>query len=381
MKRKKQFFRKIILLLFSFLFSIIIAMLAINFYLKFTNKGKHPQYMDWTITEAKYNLTSVYWRLPFCKKNEDKCQYFEERLVPHQVEFFNQKINNNDCKTILFLGDSFTDAPWIEKEKSFPHLFSEKLANYNNECIKEIRVSTGGSGTSQQLAELTKLTKKINPDLVVWQFCENDVYENIKTPVHKIKNEKLVFSSAITNFQFWAGYLNQKIPFLKESTLGQHLMYLGEKKDVFRNWQANINDGESLRSYNKKFITLLIDEMKELSIKNKFELITTISPLECNFISSDSCYYSKANQKLIEDTLKENSNFISMETEDYQQESLPFSPDENFYQQMFNSIEDRNPIGHRHLSELGNLYFGEILFNNYIENTEKQLFISIFYYL
>jgi len=367
MKRKKQFFRKIILLIISLLLSIIIAMISINYYLKFTNKGKESQFIDWTIESTRYNLLNVYWRFSFCRTYKNECKFFEERLVPHQVALFNQKSDLNDCKTILFLGDSFTDAPWTEDNNRYSYLFSKKLSMINDECIKEVRVSTGGTGTSQQFAEFQKIIKFINPDMVIWQFCENDIYENVKTSVHKIKNEKLSFSSAISNFQFWAGFLNQKIPFLKGTTLGKHLMYLGEKKDVLRNWPVSFNDGKGVKNYNQILIPLLINKMKELSNEKNFKLITTISPLECNFINERRCFNSRQNHLFIEDILKNNSEFISMETRNYNQEEIiNFTPNKDFYIEMFNTTEDTGLVGHRHLSELGNNYFGEILFENYL---------------
>ena len=368
MKNKKLILitKQLFLFLGSLFFSLIIASVATNYYLKIMKLGKESENTNWTLYATKYNLRSINWLFSFCETNGE-CQEKEEKYSPFKVNVFNRDDKDKKCKTILFLGDSFTDAPWTSENKKYSYIFTEKYANINNECVKQVLISTGGTGTSQQWAEFLRVVNHINPDMVIWQFCENDIYENVRTSVHEVKNNKLVFTSAIMNTQFWVGFLNQNIPLLGKSTLGKHLMYIGEKRDVFRSWPADFYLNESVIEYNQKFLNLVLDKMKNKAEKKQFELYTTIAPLECNFIQNEDCLPAKNSHKFIENILKEKTNFISMEnTKNNNDETINFSPDDNFYETLFNTTEDKNPIGHRHLSESGNQFFGEILFQNYL---------------
>ena len=358
--------KQILLFLISLIFSLIVASITTNYYLKIMKQGKESENTDWTLYATKYNLRSINWLFSFCETNGE-CREKEEKYSPFKVNVFNRNNEKKDCKIILFLGDSFTDAPWTSDDKKYSYIFSKRYSDINDECVKQVLVSTGGTGTSQKFVKFLKVVRHIKPDFVVWQFCENYIYENVRTSVHAIKNDRLIFKSAITNTQFWVGFLNQNIPFLLESTLGKHLMYIGEKRDVFRSWPADFYINDSVIDYNKKFLNLVLDEMIKKSKKEKFELYTTISPLECNFIQNEECSPSITSHLFVENILKEKTNFISMENiKNGNEQTINFSPDNTFYENLFNTTEDKNPIGHRHLSETGNQFFGEILFQNYL---------------
>jgi hypothetical protein len=72
-------------------------------------------------------------------------------------------------------------------------------------------------------------------------------------------------------------------------------------------------------------------------------------------------------QDALRNILEKKGNYISMEhLDDSQQEHFDMGLDRSF---LFNTTEDRNSPGGRHLSEKGNFYFGQVFTLNYLKST------------
>jgi hypothetical protein len=145
--------------------------------------------------------------------------------------------------------------------------------------------------------------------------------------------------------------------------------YLGEFKDVFHYWQADIEEFESIISYNKLQIPLLIAEMKKLSEANNFKLYTTLAPLEKQAISmrTNEPQYDIM-QDILREILQASSNYISMESLDLNHSEVlgEFTPKDNGLTSLFGHPMDKAPVGARHLTFEGNAYYGAILLQNLV---------------
>ena len=73
---------------------------------------------------------------------------------------------------LLIIGDSFTQAVNIPTEKTYAALLSKALD------VEVFSYGGGGFGTLQQLMVLEDVIDKINPDVVLLQFCSNDFINN-----------------------------------------------------------------------------------------------------------------------------------------------------------------------------------------------------------
>lgn len=82
-------------------------------------------------------------------------------------------------KKIFVIGDSFTHAPQISNEKTYYHL----LGNQLNAEIFAFGVSA--YGTLQEWMILDHYLGEIKPDLILWQFCANDFYDNLSALSHR----------------------------------------------------------------------------------------------------------------------------------------------------------------------------------------------------
>ena len=85
--------------------------------------------------------------------------------------------NTKGAYRILVLGDSITFGAIVPEEKVYPHLLEEKLnkAGYNAEVIN---ISYGGWGTDQELEALINEGLSYKPNLVIVEFCTNDLTDN-----------------------------------------------------------------------------------------------------------------------------------------------------------------------------------------------------------
>lgn len=363
--------KKILLALFSLEIAVILLLVFANYYLDKINLAQQSRYLAWTIYETKYSPKYIYWGKSYCELSPQDCRYNEEQVLTHKVEIFSAPKSKQaeNCIKILFLGDSFTVAPWMPEGGSYASEVSRGYAETNNICVRQYRLATGGAGNNQEFARFSDVVGQIQPDIVIWQFCRNDFYENIMYSLYKVENNELVKRNTLYNFTFLAGFLNQRIPFLAESTLGKHLVYLGEFKDVFHYWQADIEEFESIISYNKLQIPLLIAEMKKLSEANNFKLYTTLAPLEKQAISmrTNEPQYDIM-QDILREILQAGSNYISMESLDINHSEVlgEFTPKDNGLTSLFGHPMDKAPVGARHLTFEGNAYYGAILLQNLV---------------
>jgi len=368
-----KFFKVLLIIIISFFFSLLILFVGINFYLKWSGKAKESKYLHWHLLNSRYSSKYIFWDKSHCEKFPGDCNFPEEEFVSFPVEVFNPT-NNERCieyTKILFLGDSFTDAPWTKEGESYSSVFSKKLAEYKQKCVYQYRLATAGTGTDQQLAIFLDLVDKLDPDIVIWQYYYNDLFDNIKQALYDPYNQKLIKRFTLNNSVFLAGFLNQNLPFLRESTLGKHLMYLGETRDVLRNWPVSVHNQKTIFEYNKEKMTLALNNMGEVAKEKDFAFYTTLASLECQVILTIPCWYLGVLNNFVRDELKENSDYIAMDQfgEKYQNVlGLSAIDQVNPEDYPFETERDINPAGARHFSIAGNNQFGSVLFENYMEN-------------
>ncbi len=74
---------------------------------------------------------------------------------------------------ILVIGDSFTQAVNVSDEDTYYHYLQNQSSS-----IEVFAYGCGSYGTLQEFMILDKYLAVIKPDLVLWQFCPNDIYNN-----------------------------------------------------------------------------------------------------------------------------------------------------------------------------------------------------------
>ncbi|MBU0974843.1 SGNH/GDSL hydrolase family protein [Patescibacteria group bacterium] len=362
----KSIFAKIFLAVISVTLTLILLAVAFNLYLEKTRYIGDGN-MGFTLDYAVFNLDYIFWQKYFCDL-EDNCPEtvsYVDSLLIHPQNIFGSEYSPT-CKKILFLGDSFSTAPF--SEFSYGDYFTEKLSEEFHHCFISLHLASGGVGNSQELAKLEDNIEVIDPDLVIWQFYWNDLVNNVQFSVHDIDRNLLKRKKAWNNAFFISGFLNQHIPFLRTSVIGNYFFEESTKKDFFRTWPADIYT-DDVDEYNKVFVPLLLESGKKLAANNSAKLLTTISPLECYLDQEKTCdEWSLGDHIILEGILIENSMFISMEST-----SSATIFVENNLNNLF-SNDDMKNYGSRHLSEQGEIYFGTNLFLNSKEIIKNLIF-------
>ncbi len=80
---------------------------------------------------------------------------------------------------IVFLGDSFTEAVNVLREKIFPEILEKELNKIHRDKIEIINLGKSGFGTAHEYLALKEYGLKFSPDLVVLNFfIGNDIENN-----------------------------------------------------------------------------------------------------------------------------------------------------------------------------------------------------------
>lgn len=76
-------------------------------------------------------------------------------------------------KKVLFIGDSYTYAMQVSNDKTYYGILGNALP------IEVFALGVDGYGTLQEYMVLNKYIDLINPDIIVLQFCPNDIINNL----------------------------------------------------------------------------------------------------------------------------------------------------------------------------------------------------------
>ena len=99
----------------------------------------------------------------------------QEYSVSFQVDKNGFKVFNDTSSLknkVLYIGDSYTSGIEVSNEKTFYSLLKDSLDS------EIFAFGQAGYGTLQEFMVMDKWLDRINPDLIVWQFCCNDFIDN-----------------------------------------------------------------------------------------------------------------------------------------------------------------------------------------------------------
>ena len=102
--------------------------------------------------------------------------------------------------TVVALGDSFTVGIPVDPKDCYPRVVSDLLAA-SGKPVNLINMGIGDSGPDQQLRAFEReLLSRLTPDVVVWQFFSNDVWDNVVKPTYDVRDGRLVPLSATSGW-------------------------------------------------------------------------------------------------------------------------------------------------------------------------------------
>jgi hypothetical protein len=80
----------------------------------------------------------------------------------------------NGRPRILIIGDSFTHAVEVGDQRAYWAVFARRHPDY-----AVFAIGAGGYGTLQEALLLERVGPRVRPDIVIWQFCDNDLINNL----------------------------------------------------------------------------------------------------------------------------------------------------------------------------------------------------------
>ena len=99
-------------------------------------------------------------------------------LTTNELGFRDTHFNRAADKKILLLGDSVSWGDGVEDVREvYPYLLEQRLNQEGGETYEVINSAVPGYSTFQQLRYLQLKGMDLNPDMIILQFCLNDVVE------------------------------------------------------------------------------------------------------------------------------------------------------------------------------------------------------------
>jgi len=253
--------------------------------------------------------------------------------------------NNNQSVRILVVGDSFTMDPHVSNEDIWYSILAKKLSKNNDQNVEVLAFGAGAYGTLQQLLLLQRHKVSIDnfsPNIFILQFCSNDFANN------SLNIEKASFS--LSQYMRRPYFANNKIYyhdsflsyFFKKNTLTRESRLFSKSTFLFelfirKFFLSNINLPDN-------YIIEARDITQNLLIK-----IRKLYPNAKSFIFSCSNKTSDLSSSWKQ--LAKNSNFIILD------QSSDF---------IDKAVSSNQKIFHKdggHLNILGNLLWGELIYN------------------
>jgi lysophospholipase L1-like esterase len=339
----KKVFKEIVGWLFAIAISFIVIIVIIDigyYFLKPSIYTNNPK-LGWELrpnlqrTFTQHSLSGDKYTVDF-KTNNDGVRTFGTNI--------------NAPNRILVLGDSFTGEPTASNDKMWFAEMTRILAKQTHTPADQFYVwaaGAGGYGTYQNLLLTKRLLSKIKPTLVVLQFCTNDFTNN------HFEWESLGIVRNQSMRRPYANPSNLNSPVYDESFLGKVFRsMLGESK-IFNTIDSIIQKYEfkTYGGYSRPMTNLTLMRLEKESVLLTSQILTA---LRAQFLDVPSVMVNCAG-----DTAGLNGQWTEIATK---AGFIPISEPSNF---LLNAKHQHNKaVFNRdgaHLSELGNLQFGEIL--------------------
>jgi len=96
-------------------------------------------------------------------------------------------------RSVLFIGDSFTEGYGVNDGEEFPALIEHAFASQAPAChIRVVNAGVGDTGTGYELKMLRRVEQRVSPSAVVLQFHRNDFDDNLREKFFELDSGKLI---------------------------------------------------------------------------------------------------------------------------------------------------------------------------------------------
>lgn len=208
-------------------------------------------------------------------------------LATNELGFRDSSYNKDADFKILLLGDSVSWGDGVEMRESYPFLL-EKMLNqkYPDRAIEIINSSVPGYSTFQQLIYLKNEGINLKPNLIIHQFCLNDVVQRFST-LFKYGGDNIFLGidtrNSIQGFQGWM--INKSRAY---ETIIRYLINFQKNKEEYS--VTNLSK-DNLSPELEEAWELTLSEIKEIvyiAEKEKIPYLIFVAPYRFQLIDPDN---------------------------------------------------------------------------------------------
>lgn len=143
-------------------------------------------------------------------------------------------VKEPQARRILILGDSFTFGVGVGDDETYPAILKSALSRYEIPDLEKgarrfeiVNAGCPGWGTENELAFWRARANELAPDLVVIAYFRNDLADNMRHMLYRLKDGQLVYKPASTLSR--AKRLTAWIPFYGFLSEHSHVMNLARR--------------------------------------------------------------------------------------------------------------------------------------------------------
>ncbi len=264
-------------------------------------------------------------------------------------------------KTIVTLGDSFTEGFPVGEGKTYPDVLKELLQIVGSR-VNVINVGLGDSGTDQHLKLFTRyILPRLKPDVLIWSIYPNDVWDNMEKAVYTISdNNRLIPKDVSKSWLYRRQLIYDWFPLSASMKQESYLLnILLKSTEILKFSQIPQEYKGKSEEWGLKKILMAVEEMNRLAERHGFTVYyILIAPQALYLEEVDSqkwkTYPTLIQYRRIEAMLHDRVDFINARFD---------NPYLRFETKAGNTMEtpdifadgkrDRNRIGDRHFNEIG----------------------------
>lgn len=275
-----------------------------------------------------------------------------------------------DRKTLITLGDSFTQGDPVEEKDNFPNILQSLLTGASSD-LQIVNLGVGGFGADQELRLFQKYLKQNHrPSVVVWSFYNNDIYENYTQPVFDLTTNGLTPLPANANWIYKREIFYDSIPLPRSikmrSRLINWLLLLFERSKTAQvppSYRSNPEKWSMLK------ISKELETMDSLSRQYDFRWIPVLIVPQAAYLNENErqepAQWTMADHQVLQEILERRADVLTL---DFSQHSASDSPVLGTNSQIANDyfadeIRDHLPMGVRHFNETGYKLFAHRVFD------------------
>jgi len=198
-------------------------------------------------------------------------------LATNELGFRDTTYKQNADLKILLLGDSVSWGDGVDMQQSYPFLLEEMLnQDYPEKTFEIINTGVPGYSTFQQLIYLKKYGIKLKPNIIIHQFCLNDVVQRFNV-LYEYGGDNIFLGidtrNSIQGFQGWM--INNSRAY--EMTIRYLINFQKDKEEyAVKNLSKNELSSELLEAWE---LTLNeISEIAQIAKKEKIPYLLFIAP-------------------------------------------------------------------------------------------------------